>query len=623
MIYALDTETSGLHPDDGAQVLVLAWAWRDVDQRLQARAIPSPFAANPDWPSCDIEEWRQVASVMGAPQQHLIFHNSKFDLLHMERALRGDIQSHQGKLRPVYRAWEENTFWDTMLAQKIIDGENSAALKTTAARLWPNSRATRAADELEEWFVQHRQKTRPRYGEVPWDLVARYARQDVRLTYRLWEWQVRILEEEFGASTRGLIRRELEFVKVLLRMEQRGIGFDVATCVESREWLEGELRNVASHLPFRTTLPAAKAFFFGHGTTEWVRNGRVRRIRHLGLRPLSLTKSGAPALSERDVSALAKAGHPYAATFHRHEALKSMIAKWYAPWPKLVGLDGRLRPAFNPTRVRSHRLSVERVQVQAIPHIRHFRDMGLPDDVALPRQLFIPRPRHRLWEVDLSQGEVRIATAVTGCKAMRRIIESADVHGETCKEIFGIDESSPVWSSQRDMAKRLTFGTIYGAGAKKLAETAYLDTGIEIPVAMMQRLVDRYKETFPEFFVYAREQERFCQHNGFIVLVSGKRRYFRFGAPLWEKAHTAFNGVIQGGLAETMRDVMITVEKALPGCLLLQIHDSLVLEIPKNPAPGATDADWAETCRQIMINTYTQQYGVPFDAKAARWEDKD
>jgi DNA polymerase-1 len=451
----------------------------------------------------------------------------------------------------------------------------------------------------------------PRYADVPWDMVSKYARQDVKLTYRLFEWQYDWLEIEGGPTERRLVSRELEFAKVVLAMEQRGIGFDPESAHAAATWLEEQQNAIASALPFRTTLPAAKAYFFGDLPGA------------LHLEPLSYTKKGAPALPERDVADLAAREVPHAKIFHRHQALKAMVTKWYGPWPRLQGEDGRLRPSFNLTNVRSHRLSVQRVQVQAIPHIRHFLDLDLDPGLALPRELFRARPKHRLWEVDLAQGEVRIATAITGCRGMREIISipNSDVHGETCKRIFGSSPTDPDWKSRRDMAKRLTFGTVYGAGVRKLVDTAYLDTGIRVPESEMRAMVDYYKKEFPEFFQFAREAGRACEQNGYVTLISGKRRYFNFGEPLWEKPHTAFNACIQGGLAETMRDVMILVEKEMPGMLLLQIHDSLVLEIPKR-SPDGTDEEHARFARDCMIDVYQKQYGVRFEAEAAPWEDK-
>lgn len=609
MIWALDTETSALHPDDGGRAVVLAWAWRTQEGKLRSRAVPTPHATNPDWPRCDVDEWREIIRRFANRESQLVFHNAKFDLLHLDWTLRGQLQPRGERLRPIHEALVENTIWDTMLTQKVIAGEDSAALKATAARLFGTS-ATAEAEELEQYFIQKRQKTKPQYADLPWEMIKRYARQDVKLTLRLFEWQQEYLAGCGDPPLRRLVARELEFCKVVLAMEQRGVAFDAETARANVELLQPEIQHVASQLPYRPTLPAAKAYYF----LPPEQGG-------LGLQPKSLTKKGAPALSERDVAGMALEGVPYAAQLHRYQALMAMNTKWFIPWPRMMGEDGRVRPTFNLTNVRSHRLSVQRFQVQAIPHIRHFRDLELPPDLVLPRDLFRARPRHRLWEVDLSQGEVRIATAITGCRAMNEIIQTQDVHGETCKRIFGIDETDPLWKSQRDMAKRLTFGTIYGAGAQKLADTAYLDTGIRISVAEMKRLVDYYKEVFPEFFLYARRATRDLERRGYVTLSSGKRRYFNFGAPLWEKPHTAFNAVIQGGLAETMRDVMIRVEREMGGVLLLQIHDSLVLELPKR-SPDGTDAEHADFIRQLMIWTYEKQYGVRFDAEAAPWESK-
>ncbi len=609
MIWALDTETSALHPDDGGRAVVLAWAWRTPEGKLRSRAVPTPHATNPEWPRLGVDEWRKIVQGLANRESQLVFHNAKFDLLHLDYILRGQVQPRGERLRPIHEALVENTVWDTMLAQKVISGENSAALKTTAARLWGEAE-TAEADELEEYFIQKRQKTKPLYAEAPWDLVKRYARKDVKLTLRLFEWQQEYLAGCARPSTRALVARELAFMKVVLAMEQRGVAFDADRARESSELLQPAIQRVASQLPYRPTLPAAKTYYFGSPGEGG-----------LGLQPKSLTKKGAPALSERDVGAMAQEGVPYAAELHRYQALMAMNTKWFVPWPRMMGEDGRVRASFNLTNVRSHRLSVQRFQVQAIPHIRHFVDLELPEGVALPRELFRAKPGYRLWEIDLSQGEVRIATAITGCRAMNEAIQSTDVHGETCKRMFGVTEEAPNWKSRRDMAKRLTFGTIYGAGPQKLADTAYLDTGVRIPVSEMKRMVDDYKRVFPEFFIYARQAERSCERLGYVTLVSGKRRYFNFGAPLWEKAYRAFNAVIQGDLAETMRDVMIKVEREIGGVLLLQIHDSLVVELPRR-SPDGTDTEHAQFIRDIMVNTYHRQYGVVFDAEAGLWEDK-
>jgi len=606
-LVAIDTETSALHPDDGGRAVVLAWAWRDRERRLRSQAIPTAFATNPEWPAFDRDYWEHVCRWLA--EQQGIYHNMKFDLLHMWYVLRGMTTPHGDRLAPLHTKWVENCVWDTMLTQKVIAGENSAALKNTARRLW-GDRAALEADELDDWFVANCQKTKPRYAEAPWPLVSKYARKDVKLTYRLFEWQYERLQIE-GAAARRLVDRELTFARVVLAMEQRGIQFDAEAANQAAEWLLDEQDLVAKSLPFRTTRPAAKAYYFGDLPGA------------LALTPASYTDSGAPALAERDVAELARQGQPYAREFHRHQALKAMVTKWYGPWPRLQGEDGRLRPFFNLTNVRSHRLSVQRVQLQAIPHVRHFVDMELDPGIPLPRELFGAKSGHRLWEVDLAQGEVRIAAAVTGCEAMIRIIETpgSDVHGETTKEVFGIDESDPEWKSKRDIAKRLTFGTIYAAGARKLAETVYKETGIEVSETRMRALIKRYREVFHEFFTYARAAERSVERLGYVTLISGKRRYFNFGAPLWEKAYQAFNAVIQGGLAETMRDVMILVEKELPGRLLLQIHDSLVLELPRR-YEGATDKDLAEWVQNEMIGVYEAQFGVRFGAEADLWKNK-
>jgi DNA polymerase I len=546
---------------------------------------------------------------LAAPHRQLLWHNAKHDLRQFDYAARGLLRPHpcpadgEPRYRHLTDQLLDNTVWDTMIAQKVMEGSTSAGLKPTAERLW-GPESVRSEQAIEDWFKKNRMMTKPdRFARLPWELVEPYARQDVRLTYRLFEHQQAALEEDSDLRTERLIEREMAFMRVLYRMEQRGIGFDSESSKEAETALRAEMAELARRLPFRPTLPAAKKYYY----------------EELKYAPRNLTKKGAPSLAERDLETLAEAEAPFADVLLRHEALKSAVGKWYGAWPRLVGEDGRLRPIFSQTSVRSMRLSATRVQLHAIPHERHFKALGLDRlGVVQPRELFQAKPRHELWEVDLSQGEVRIAAAVAQCKAMREIVStSSDVHGDTAKRVFKIDETAPDWKSKRDIAKRITFGTIYGAGARTLAETIFKETGIRIPESDMFAMVDMYKATFPEFYRFAREQQLLLEERGYVTLISGKRRYFNFGNPLWENPKDAFNAVIQGGLAEVMRDAMIRVEQELPGTLLLQVHDSLLAEFPKKTAERQ-----AEEIRQILIYEYEKAFKIPFNADAARWKDK-
>ncbi len=628
---ACDTETSAKHPDDGGRVVALSVAWRK-DGKLVSRAWASPFATRDDWPGLNTEQWCKLVQWLADPRRQLIFHSAKFDLLQLYWSTLGILSRNPAPGDGDAPYWHihndlvAHCHWDTLLAQKIMEGYAAAGLKPVAERLW-GSGSVRQETAIEEYFARHRIKTKPdRYARLPWNMIEPYARQDARLTLRLFEWQQEQLYSSGNHRDLKLIERELAFMKIVLQMEIRGIGFDTQSSLECVPVLQRRMREIADLLPFRPTPPGAKKYFFGD-----ISSGGQ------GLEPIDRTKTGQPSLTERELDALARERRPGAALYAVYEKYKSAIGKWYGGWPALAGQDPqgrpRLRPSFNLVRVRSARLSAERVQLHAIPHARHFEVGEWQDQlprfsdgdtrfwpVTFPRDLFEAKPKHELWEVDLSQGEVRIAAALAHCKAMCAIVSQpgADVHGETARLIFQIDKSDPHFKARRDIAKRINFGMIYGAGARTLTEVVYKETGIQVTEEEMREILDSYRERFPEFYRYAYEQATLLEERGYVIIrPSGKKRYFQFGAPLWESPKDASNAMIQGGLAEAMRDAMIEVDREMPGCLLLQVHDSICLELPKKNAEGM-----AERARQILINVYERSFRIAFDASAERWADK-
>ena len=90
---ALDTETSGLHPDDGARVSVVVLGWRDSSGETVSRALPFDQGIRDKVPGRTPElfadpnlgsaEWSELLVWLG--RQRLVFHNAKFDL-HLMRA---------------------------------------------------------------------------------------------------------------------------------------------------------------------------------------------------------------------------------------------------------------------------------------------------------------------------------------------------------------------------------------------------------------------------------------------------------------------------------------------------------------------------------------------------------
>src|SRR5690606_20648019 len=221
------------------------------------------------------------------------------------------------------------------------------------------------------------------------------------------------------------------------------------------------------------------------------------------------------------------------------------------------------------------------------------------------RSLFRPRPGYELWEFDVSQAEIRLATAIAQCKPMLEgILRGDDSHSIACKLMFEIDEDDPDWDQRRQVAKRCNLGILYGAGQKVIQEQLLKFTGIHYKLPQIRKWIDDWRGAFPQFVDALESAQKQAERHGFVRLYNGRERWFSD----YEPSHKAFNQIVQGSLAEIMKDIMIDVDRIWPDELLLQIHDSILLETPEETAQERS----AQVC-ELMKNRFEKAVWRPWE----------
>lgn len=492
----VDTEGSGLHPDDGARISAVSFAfrvpddngmsqpnqpmiWKAVafdqgishlplgDKVLNARTIKR-LSKWPDWAldedAGNMGPDRYVDLIRQLARLNLIWHNAKFDLTMFRVGLRG-VELDTGI------DLEDQTIWDTQLAQRVLEPNEQVGLKPTAVRLrLGNSIGVKEgmeddeAEALKPWLGPRSGKNQdPRFDLVPWSIMGPYAKMDAALTLLLWELQWELTYEEY-AFMLPHIRREKDLMKVLYRMEGRGVAYDQETGFRMEKLLEVARERVAQRLPFEPTPNKARKFFFGP-----VEEGGLG---HVPFSDKVTEKKGDPQVDDEVITRLATEdwdGQAVAKIYQEHEGIKSAMSKWYSAWTRMVGTDGRIRTVYSQANVVSGRLAAKRFQAQAIPH-----DYQLPKVEGLVgvRDLFYEDKQCpcgcgtlELWEFDVSQAEIRIATAAAQCRPMLEGIQQGmDSHTIACLLMFGDrikadgfgddPQSHPEWEQFRQVAKR-------------------------------------------------------------------------------------------------------------------------------------------------------------------------
>jgi DNA polymerase I-like protein with 3'-5' exonuclease and polymerase domains len=637
---AYDTEGSGLFADDGARISAVSCAWRDpVTARIVSFSVPFDQGSNPYYlplgpKQISSSHTRRTAKWdpvhLMAPnrsprvwdtlhrwllRQRLVMHHAKHDCLQAAAGLRGREGLHSSfrlsdpartgfDLMPVVLS-------DTMLAAGILWPRDPVALKTMAVmhhfgkELGIEEGAE--ADEQEALGPWKGPKDDPRYDLIPWSVLGPYSRLDAELTLIAYETEQDLLDSTSEVQAR-LIADDLRLARILYAMERRGTGLDADGMRAEGQKLTAMVADAAKLVPFRggtgrPTPPAAVKYFFGDppaGQGVLPFDDKMTRG--------GLTRGPRPQVDEEVIARLSKMGVPGADEYAAYAELKAANEKWYVPWPAMCGSDGRIRTVHKQGTVISSRLAVERWQAQAMPH-----DYQVPGGVRPPRYFLVTAPDCEAWEADVSQAEIRIAAAVAREENMIRALRAgADSHDAATKLMFfrtmtlAEARKRDTWEQRRQVSKRCNLGILYGIGARGLSVQIAKFTGIEYPVAQCAEWITDWKRAFPAFSAALYHYANLASEQGYVRLTTGRVRRFSD----WEPVHKAFNQRIQGEVAEAAKASMIAFDRDYPGMLLLQIHDSMVAEIP-----AARVSEVTQAMQDTMVRAFGRMFPqVPFRA---------
>jgi DNA polymerase-1 len=185
------------------------------------------------------------------------------------------------------------------------------------------------------------------------------------------------------------------------------------------------------------------------------------------------------------------------------------------------------------------------------------------------RRCFVPSPGFVFLEFDYEAMEFRLMLDYAGETGLIDAIKRGlDPHQAT----------ADLTDLTRKSAKTLNFGLLYGMGVTKLAAK------LEISEDDARKFRAQYFENLPRVQAFINQATQTAKVRGNVFNWMG--RTYQFPDPNF--AYKAANALIQGGCADIVRKAMVEVARQIPNFgarLLLQVHDSLLLEVPKDTAP--------------------------------------
>ena len=360
---------------------------------------------------------------------------------------------------------------------------------------------------------------------------------------------------------------EMPLAEVLASMEHLGFAVDRQGIAEFTQKISGELKTIQSEIyelageEFNINSPKQLG---------------VVLFEKLGLPAKKKTKSGYS--TNADVLESLQDENPIVEKILWYRTLSKLYSTYCEGLLKVIGEDGRIHSSFIQTETRTGRISSTEPNLQNIPVRKEIgREM---------RRFFVAKDGCLLADADYSQIELRVLSHIADDEEMIKAFnDEVDIHTVTASQVFNmpIELVTPL---MRSRAKAVNFGIVYGIGAFSLAK----DIGVTRKEA--DDYIKGYLRHYAGVDKYMETVAKDAKEKGYVSTLWGRRRYLpelnssngmlrAFGE------RVARNMPIQGTAADIIKIAMVRVynrlkEEKMDAKLILQVHDELIVEAPKN-----------------------------------------
>lgn len=233
------------------------------------------------------------------------------------------------------------------------------------------------------------------------------------------------------------------------------------------------------------------------------------------------------------------------------------------------------------------------------------------------RSVFVAPASYRFVEVDLSQADARVLAYAAPEPLLIKLFESSDpdIHAQTCSIIFGIPrESIDKDTPERYLAKRIVHATNYGMGPRKFCEVCRGD-GIFLFEKQAKEYQEAYLNRFSHIRVYHNWVQSELRKSRTLVDLLGRKHLF---LGMFDDAtfREAYSRIPQATVAGVMAKGMITLHKLFEETrckILVQVHDSLLIECPENHVEYAMHATYEAL--SIPLHAHGRTFTIPMEFK--------
>ncbi|WP_440916751.1 DNA polymerase I [Candidatus Pelagibacter sp.] len=454
---------------------------------------------------------------------------------------------------------------DTMLMSYVLDAGKNRHNMDTLSEIHLNHKTISFKDLVGTG------KKEINFSEVDVEKAKDYAAEDADITFRLYKKFQKSLKDEKMINIYEIFEKPL--LKILAFMEIEGVKID-----------NKFLKSLSTKFEKKIVKIQNEVFKISKKEFNIASPKQLGEILYndLKIADLKKTKKGSFATSASVLEDLAFKGHKFPQLVLDWRQVSKLKNTYSDSLPEHINPNTqRVHTSFLLAATTTGRLASSDPNLQNIP-IKS-------EDGKDIRKAFIAKKDHVLISADYNQIEMRILADLADVKGLKKAFKNnEDIHSLTASQIFNVDIKK-VNQDQRRKAKAINFGIIYGISQYGLAKQ------INVTNHEAEEFLNAYFLKFPEIKIYMDRTIKFCRKSGFVSNIFGRRSHFinindkNYNIRNFQE-RAAINAPIQGSAAEIMRLAMIRLDKKLSDQknqktkMLLQIHDELIFETPKEEA---------------------------------------
>lgn len=534
---AFDTETRGFRWWDKREAAFLA-TWADCDGEYWA----------------DLSDDRQVRCFRAAidAADIVIGHNLKFDV-------------HQVRYSLGFDPIDGKIIADTDSMSRLLHPEGASGvgfghgLKPLAS-IYLDPNATDSEEAMKEMGKQlglpmSRQSMKVGtyfeiYRAFP-DVMLRYALNDARYTYDLWDkWRKQIVGNE-------LYELEMYVLRSLIESEERGIYTDQAQCAALKKEYSKQQRECYD----RVATELGEQALGGEGSESAL----IEALLMIGVPLTERTESGKLATNKFALQ-------PFAKEFPVIEDLFELrrLERFLSTYIGAVEGNQVIHASFQPIGAWTGRMACRSPNMQNFP-----KKAGKE-----VRSVLVPREGYAFVAIDYSGIEERLLAYYLNDPGYKELVMSRDPHAYMADYLFGGGIENYLKGGPndvlRDLSKNMKYAITYGAGRFRL-QSMMLDAGIEATEAEAATKVSQIKAALPNYYYLTGRIKKKIQAVGYVNTILGRKQPVSK-----DKAYVGLNALIQGSAADIMklgwRAVCEAIKDIEGATAILVVHDEAVVE---------------------------------------------